>query len=140
MRERGAVPDVRERSVLLDGFHPATDTAARREEDPMLHTLTHPGRNIRQFVTIVAALGAAALVAIVLVFTLSDQRGRGGAEVQPPRVEAGNVTAGERTAAYQAYLDRLQEANTTPQEPTIGERTPAHQAYLDRLQEANTTP
>jgi hypothetical protein len=81
--------------------------------------LTHPGRNTRQFVTIAAALVAAALVAIVLVFTLSDQRGRGGAEAQPPRVEAddvtaGDVTAGERTAAYQAYLDRLQEANTTP--------------------------
>jgi hypothetical protein len=140
MRERGAMPDVRDRLVPLDGSHPAADGAARREENALVHTLPHPGRNTRQFVTIAAGLVAAAVIALVLVFTLSDPRGRGGAEAQPPRVEHRGVTAGERTAAHQSYLDRLQELNTSPQERAAGERTAADQSYLDRLQELNTGP
>jgi hypothetical protein len=140
MRERGAMPDVRPRLVPLDGSHPAADGAARREEDALVHTLPHPGRNTRQFVTIAAGLVAAAAIAFVLVFTLSDQRGRGGAEAERPRVEHRDVTAGERTAAQQRYLDLLQELNTSPQERAAAERTAAQQRYLDRLQELNTSP
>jgi hypothetical protein len=112
-----------------------------RMGDPSVHTSGHPGRSIRQFVTMAAALVAAPLVASVLALTLSVQGGRGVAEAQPPNVETPQArTVGERTAAYQRHLDRLQELNTTPQARTVGGRTAAYQRHLDRLQELNTTP
>jgi hypothetical protein len=104
----------------------------------LVHTLTHPGRNTRQFVIIAAGLAAAALVAFVLVFTLSHQGGR-RAEVQPPRVETGSITRGERTVADQRHWDRLEQLNTTADERTGGGRTVADQRHWDRLEQLNTT-
>jgi hypothetical protein len=78
----------------------------------MTSTLTHPRPAARQFLIIVAAFVAAALVVVVLAFSVW---GSGGSDVDvpAPRIETPSGAVRDPTAATQIYRDRLQELNST---------------------------
>jgi hypothetical protein len=80
--------------------------------DPMTSTLTHPRPSAHPILIIVAAFVAAALVVVVLAFTVWGSAGS-DVDVPAPRIESPTGTVRDPTAATQAYRDRLQELNST---------------------------
>jgi hypothetical protein len=78
----------------------------------MTSTLTHPRPTAHPTLFVVVAFVAAALVAVVLAFTLWGSGGS-DADVPAPRVETRSATGGDTAAATQHYRDRLQDLNST---------------------------